>query len=320
MTGPMPGSAPPPGVFVHPNAILESSEIGVGTRIWAFAHVLPGARIGRDANVCDHVFIEGDVVIGDNATIKCGVQLWDGLRIEDNVFIGPNATFTNDLFPRSKQYPPSYKQTLLKEGCSVGAGATILAGLTIGPHAMVGAGAVVTRSVPAFAIVVGNPARIVGYVNAERLPSDAETVDAAERSERKELPGGARIIDLPTVTDLRGALTFGEIDSELPFPPKRTFMVYGVESREVRGEHAHRTLEELLICAHGAVSVVVDDTRQRTEVVLDSPTVALYVPPMVWRVHYRYSLDAVLVVLASEKYDASDYIRDYKEFTDLVRG
>jgi UDP-2-acetamido-3-amino-2,3-dideoxy-glucuronate N-acetyltransferase len=138
-TSPTP-CGPPPGVFVHPNALLESRDVGAGTRIWAFAHVLPGAHIGLNANVCDHVFIEGDVVVGDNATIKSGVQLWDGVRVEDNVFIGPNATFTNDLFPRSKQHPPSYTETFLKAGSSIGAGATILAGVTIGTHAMVGAG------------------------------------------------------------------------------------------------------------------------------------------------------------------------------------
>src|SRR5205085_7515730 len=134
MTGSMAGSTPPPGVSVHPSAILESSEIGAGTRIGAFAHVLSGARIGANANVCDHVCIEGDVMIGDNATIKSGVQIWDGIRLEDNVFIGPNATFTNELYPRSKQPLASYIQTFLKEGCSVGAGSTILAGVTIGAH------------------------------------------------------------------------------------------------------------------------------------------------------------------------------------------
>lgn len=152
-------------VFCHSHALVEAEKIGAGTRVWAFAHVLPGAVIGRDCNVCDHVFIENDVIIGDRVTIKCGVQIWDGLRIEDDVFIGPNATFTNDLFPRSKVYPETFTQTLLSRGASIGANATILAGITIGTGAMVGAGAVVTKDVPAGAIVVGNPARIKGYVS-----------------------------------------------------------------------------------------------------------------------------------------------------------
>src|SRR4029077_9346243 len=102
--------------FVHPNAICETTSIGAGTRIWAFAHVLPGAKIGRDCNICDHTFIENDVIVGDRVTIKCGVQLWDGLRVEDDVFIGPNATFTNDAFPRSKQQPPRFLPTVVKKG------------------------------------------------------------------------------------------------------------------------------------------------------------------------------------------------------------
>src|SRR5438067_5240437 len=153
--------------FVHPNALCESTHVGAGTRIWAYAHVLPGARIGGDCNVCDHVFIENDVVIGDRVTIKSGVQLWDGLRLEDDVFVGPNATFTNDRFPRSKRRPPAFAPTLVRRNASIGANATILPGLTIGRDAMVGAGAVVTRSVPAAAIVAGNPARIIGYVDSQ---------------------------------------------------------------------------------------------------------------------------------------------------------
>jgi acetyltransferase-like isoleucine patch superfamily enzyme len=150
--------------FVHPQGICETSDVGGGTRIWAFAHVLGGARIGADCNVCDHVFIENDVVVGDRVTVKSGVQLWDGLRVGDDVFIGPNATFTNDHFPRSKRYEHETLVTRIEDGASVGANATILPGLTIGARAMVGAGSVVTHDVPAGAIVVGNPARVVGAV------------------------------------------------------------------------------------------------------------------------------------------------------------
>jgi len=150
--------------FVHPQALCETAAVGAGTRIWAFAYVLDGARIGRDANVCSHVFIEGDVVVGDRVTIKSGVQLWNGVRLEDDVFVGPNATFTNDLFPRSKHRPERFVETLVERGASIGANATILAGVTIGRGAMVGAGAVVTRSVPPHAVVTGNPARVRRFV------------------------------------------------------------------------------------------------------------------------------------------------------------
>lgn len=150
--------------FVHRHALCESSHVGEGTRIWAFAHVLEGAHIGRDCNVCDHVFIEGGVVVGDRVTIKNGVQLWDGVTLEDDVFVGPNATFTNDLFPRSRKRPEHWPRTCVRRGASIGANATLLAGIEIGERAMVGAGAVVTRSVPPGAIVAGNPARVVGSV------------------------------------------------------------------------------------------------------------------------------------------------------------
>ena len=146
--------------YVHPMALCETTSVGTDTRIWAFAHILSGAVIGNDCNICDGVFIENDVTIGDRVTIKCGVQLWDGIIVKDDVFIGPNATFCNDVFPRSKQYPKSFFKTVLKKGCSIGANATILPGITIGENAMVAAGSVVVSDVPDNAIVIGNPAYI----------------------------------------------------------------------------------------------------------------------------------------------------------------
>ena len=153
---------------IHPLADVQSTDIGANTRIWQFSVVFPGARIGSDCNLCAYTLVESDVVIGNRVTIKSGVQLWNGLRVANDVFIGPNVTFSNDKFPRSKQYPQSFAQTVVLVGASIGGGGVILPGITIGEYAMVGAGAVVTRSVPNGAIVVGNPARIVGYVEGER--------------------------------------------------------------------------------------------------------------------------------------------------------
>jgi UDP-2-acetamido-3-amino-2,3-dideoxy-glucuronate N-acetyltransferase len=147
-------------VFVHPLADCSSKQIGNGTKVWQFTVVLPGAVIGRNCNINSHCFIENDVVIGDNVTVKCGVYLWDGMRVENGVFIGPNATFTNDHLPRSKHYPPKFAQTLIKEGASIGAGAVLLPGLTIGAHAMIGAGAVVTKDVPDHAVVYGDASSV----------------------------------------------------------------------------------------------------------------------------------------------------------------
>jgi UDP-2-acetamido-3-amino-2,3-dideoxy-glucuronate N-acetyltransferase len=145
---------------MHSHALVDDGvAIGARTRVWAFAHIVKGAIIGEDCNICDHTFIEGKVRLGDRVTLKCGVFLWDGIEIEDDVFVGPAAVFTNDLRPRSKNPNARFSATLLKQGCSIGANATILAGVTIGRFAMVSAGAVVTRDVADFALVVGNPAR-----------------------------------------------------------------------------------------------------------------------------------------------------------------
>ena len=150
--------------MIHSLAEVQSKEIGMNTSIWQFVVVLPNAAIGNNCNINSHVFIENEVQIGDNVTIKSGVQLWDGITIEDNVFIGPNVTFTNDLIPRSKQYPASFAKTIIKEGASIGANATIIAGNEIGSYAMVGAGAVVTKNVGSNELWVGNPAKQIGFV------------------------------------------------------------------------------------------------------------------------------------------------------------
>jgi acetyltransferase-like isoleucine patch superfamily enzyme/dTDP-4-dehydrorhamnose 3,5-epimerase-like enzyme len=304
--------------FLHPKGLCESPHVGSGTRIWAFAHVLPGARIGNDCNVCDHVFVENDVVIGDRVTIKSGVQIWDGVRLEDDVFIGPNATFTNDPFPRSKHRPVSFMPTLVCQHASVGANATILPGLTIGRDAMVGAGAVVTRSVPPAAIVAGNPARIVGYVDSRDDRSIAAVSHTDSASIEPTRVAGVVVHDLPLVHDLRGNLTVGEVPADVPFSPKRYFLVLDVPTGETRGSHAHRECAQFLVCVTGSCAVVVDDGTNRLEIALDRPSRALYIPPMVWATQYKYTRDAVLLVLASHSYDARDYIRDYDEFLTAV--
>lgn len=150
---------------IHPSSDVQTNAIGQGTRVWQYVVILSQAQIGADCNICSHCLIENDVVVGDRVTIKSGVQLWDGLRIADDVFIGPNVTFSNDRFPRSKQYPESFPQTVVKQGASIGANATILPGISIGQSAMIGAGSVVTKDVPDFALVVGNPARVVRFLN-----------------------------------------------------------------------------------------------------------------------------------------------------------
>lgn len=151
-------------VSIHPLSDVKSNSIGKNTRIWQYSVIFANAKLGEGCNICAHTLVESDVIIGNNVTVKSGVYIWDGTRIEDNVFLGPNATLTNDLMPRSKQYPERFSGITLKKGCSIGANATILPGITIGENAMVGAGAVVTKDVPANTVVAGNPAKIIRYL------------------------------------------------------------------------------------------------------------------------------------------------------------
>ncbi|MBP8959666.1 MAG: N-acetyltransferase [Bacteroidales bacterium] len=147
--------------MIHPLSDVQSDKIGEGTFVWQYVVILPGAVIGKNCNINAHCFIENDVVIGDNVTLKCGVYLWNGIRIGNNVFVAPNVTFTNDKYPRSKQYPAEYQKTVIEDGASIGAGSVILCGITVGKNSMIGAGSVVTKDVPANELWLGNPARYV---------------------------------------------------------------------------------------------------------------------------------------------------------------
>lgn len=151
--------------FIHTLADVQSDNIGANTKIWQFCVVLKNAVIGNNCNICSHCFIENDVKIGNNVTIKCGVQIWDGIKLEDDVFVGSNVTFCNDKAPRSKKHPGEFLKTIVKKGASIGGGATILPGIVIGENAMIGAGSVVTKNVPDNATIAGNPARIMSLKN-----------------------------------------------------------------------------------------------------------------------------------------------------------
>jgi UDP-2-acetamido-3-amino-2,3-dideoxy-glucuronate N-acetyltransferase len=307
-------------VFIHNQGICESKDVGKGTRIWAFAHVLPGASIGEECNICDGVFIENEVRIGNRVTIKCGVQLWDGVTIDDDVFIGPNATFSNNLFPRSKMYLQEPVKTHVRTGASIGANATILPGIEIGSKAMVGAGSVVTMNVPPNAVVYGNPAKIVRYLEAGAGEWNMVSEDRGAPNISASPVKGVLAYNLSNVLDMRGNLSSVQFEKDLPFGPKRFFAVYEVTSEKIRGEHAHRQCKQFLVCIHGSCAVVVDDGEKRAEYTLDRPDKGLYIPPMVWGVQYNYSRDAVLLIFASHEYDASDYIRNYDEWLKEIAG
>ena len=300
--------APSTSAYIHPQAICEG-EIGEGTRVWAFAHVLAGARIGRNCNICDGVFVEEDVIVGDDVTVKCGVQLWNGIRLEKGVFVGPNATFSNDRFPRSRQPPEAFAVTTVQEGASIGANATILPGITIGRGAMVGAGAVVTFDLPPRVVAVGNPARIVGYADAEPLAPGSEFPE--------DFP--ARMLHFGTHLNALGRLTSAEA-SAMPFVPQRVFMVDNVPAGQLRGAHAHRSCDQILIATSGSVTAALDDGSRAFTIKLDRPDRALFMPHGLWGSQFAYSPGATLLVLASAPYDRADYIFDYGEFTSLAKG
>lgn len=294
------------GSYIHQYALVDNpNNIGKDTRVWAFTHILDGAKIGNDCNICDMVFIENHVTVGNRVTIKSGVQIWDGVQIEDDVFVGPNVTFTNDIYPRSKKYQKSYPVTTIKCGASLGANATILAGVTIGENAMVGAGAVVTKDVPKNGLVVGNPARLLRFLEDEKQSQSLQPQDIKINSLDKNT----------IISDLRGNLLPLEFKKDIPFPVERIFFVYGVPSSEIRGKHAHRLCHQYLLCLVGQVTVTMDDGRGNImQQVLDTPDSGVHVPPFIWAEQFNYSENAILLVVCSHPYDESDYIRSYDDF------
>jgi hypothetical protein len=235
--------------------------------------------------------------------------------VEADVTIGPNAA----LVAGERE---ACTTIVIRKGAVLGANATVLAGIVIGSGAMVGAGAVVTRSVPPNAVVVGSPARIAGYVNARsNAPSSCPmTGHDAEGPQRRTGVGTSTLQRLKVVKDMRGSLSVGEFDRDIPFTPRRYFFVYDVPSREARGEHAHKVCHQFLICVRGSCGVMLDDGRQRREFRLDRFDVGIHIPPLTWGTQYRYSPDGALLVFASHYYDDEDYIRTYDEFREIVLG
>jgi len=187
---------------------------------------------------------------------------------------------------------------------------------------MVGAGAVVTRSVPPFAIVVGNPAKIIGYTEEATGTAIESSILPASSAPAVVKIGvsGVTLHTFKAVPDLRGSLSVGEFEREIPFNPKRYFLVYDVPTANTRGEHAHYQCHQFLIAVRGSIRVAVDDGENRDEITLDRPNIGLYLPPLTWGVQYKYSADAMLLVFASDYYDSADYIRDYGDFVNLVKS
>ncbi len=294
--------------------ITQTEQASLDAAAARFAFVASGARIGADSVVGPHAYVGPLAVVGDRCTVESGAHLCRGTTLEDDVGIGANAAFSAG--------PPGLETaaTVVRKGAWIGANASIGAGIVIGAKALVRPGAVVTRSVPPGAIVEGNPATIVGYVDTLPGPvAPLHKLSSPTRATVETTPvEGVTVHHFPIIPDLRGNLSVGEFERQIPFTPQRYFLVFGVPSREVRGEHAHRLCHQFLICLRGSCAVVADDGANRIEVVLDSPDRGLYLPPMVWGIQYKYTADAMLLVFASHHYDAGDYIRDYADFQQAV--
>lgn len=274
------------------------------------AMVSPHALLGDGCDVAAGAIIGDHVVLGGRVRIGAGAVLQGHCRIGDACELGAGAVLDNGT---------DDAPIVLEEGVRVATAASIVAPVTIGRGALVQAGTTIVRSVPAHAIVCGNPAQITGYTLAFASDDPKSGIGGEDStvSVRSHVRG-VTLHRLAKIIDLRGNLTVGEFETDVPFRPKRYFMVFGVPNAEVRGEHAHHRCEQFLICARGSCSIVADDGASREEFVLDDPSLGLYLPPRVWGIQYKYSADAVLLVFASEPYQPEDYIRSYDEFMRLV--
>jgi UDP-2-acetamido-3-amino-2,3-dideoxy-glucuronate N-acetyltransferase len=285
---------------LHPSALVHSAlALGAGSCVGPFALVEEGAQVGPGVEV------------------GAGVYLWSGLVVEAGAKIAARV-----CFGRGDADQPC--ATRVRAGVRIGENATIAAGVVLGAGCCVASGAVVTRDVPPNAIVSGNPAHISGYVNTPHLDLPGQGTRSSMLASQDALPqlqvARATLHRLSKIVDLRGALSFAETGAQLPFTPERVFLVYDVPNKEVRGEHAHKACHQFLVCVKGSVGIVLDDGSQRDEILLDSARVGLHIPPMVWGIQYQFSSDAVLLVLASERYSAADYIRNYEEFLAAVKA
>lgn len=276
--------------MIHRTAIVEGADFGEDAHVGPYAVVAAGVRAGAGCAIGAHCTLGEGVALGQRVSLGAGARVGPGVRLEDDVSVGENVTIA---------------------ARTLGGNA-----LVVGRCARVEPGTVLCRDVPPHAVVAGNPATITGYVETEEREASAAPPPSAGSQELGV--GDVQLFRNPIITDLRGSLTFGERGNPLPFAPQRYFLVFDVPGEEVRGEHAHKTCGQYLVCIRGACSVVVDDGETRAEVRLDSPSLGLYVPPLVWAIQYKYTRGSELLVLASDVYDPDDYIRNYDDYLAII--
>jgi serine acetyltransferase/dTDP-4-dehydrorhamnose 3,5-epimerase-like enzyme len=269
-----------------------------------------GADVAENSQLGDFVVVYPGAIVGEGSVVEGFTQIWPGVQLDRNVHLSANVTLERGA-------DGAASDIVLGAGCQVGIGAIIQRGVKIG------VGAVVSQAVPPYAIVSGVPARITGYV--ERKPASGQPAwhKQVQFPEAQQVVrvgvGGVTLHRTKLVRDPRGDLAVGEFPKDIPFDVKRYFIVFNVASGKTRGEHAHHRCHQYLLCVKGSCAVVVDDGHDRVEVLLESPDMGVYLPPLTWGIQYKYSPDAVLLVFASHYYEADDYIRDYDEFIEAVR-
>jgi acetyltransferase-like isoleucine patch superfamily enzyme len=279
------------------------------------AHIDPSARIGSRCEIAAGAVIGAEACLGDDVRVGPGALLHGPCHIGSDSVVGAGCVLDASVDADAD----TAAGLVLESNVQLLAGVTIAARVTVASGARIMPGTVVQRSVPPHAIVAGNPAQITGYtLSVSRAEAGAPiAVGTREIGVSTTMVRGVTLHQLPRILDLRGNLTVGEFGRSIPFEPKRYFMVFGVPNAEVRGEHAHRTCKQFLVCVHGTCSVVADDGVHREEFLLDDAATGLYLPALTWGIQYKYSRDAVLLVFASEYYDNAEYIRDYAEFLAL---
>ena len=286
---------------VHPSSLIED-----------------GVVVHETALIGPNCYLRGQMSIGANAHFKGGLTLIGDMDVGHDAFIEPGVCIASD----ANEVPPQEGKVVISEGAHVGAGCVLYQGVVIGRYARIEPGSVIFRNIPPYAVVSGNPAVITGYVR----DSSHQRAVLTTIVEKPDAPGvypfhvrGVALYQFQRIRDLRGDLSVGEFERNIPFIPKRYFVVFDVPSYETRGEHAHKRCHQFLMCPSGSVSVVVDDGVSREEVTLNKPNMGLLIPAGVWGVQYKYSEGSALIVFTSEFYDPDDYIRNYDEFVKFCQ-
>ena len=245
-------------------------------------------------------FLDPKAKVGNNVYISQGAYICGIVTLDDDVFIGPNVVFVDSKFEKSKQSSIKVSKNVL-----IGGGSTIYPGVIIGENSVINPGSVVFDNIPSNVEVTGNPAKITAHLFFR--PQNLTPLEAGDVE-------GVREYKLKNIVDLRGNLTVTEFDHSLPFVPKRLFFISGVPSEKIRGEHAHKKCEQLLVLASGSLTVSVEDGKMKQIIHLKDIGQAIYVPPMIWASQYNFRGDALLLVMASDHYDDTDYIRSYEDY------